>query len=119
MCLGWSTYKKQKQKKTVLIGTFYRPPSYNASVLSDIETSIDLVYDTSIKDTIVIGDFNLDLLKPNTHRKTDDICNRYSLFQLIDTPTHFTEHFSSLNDVFISGHPRNIVPSGVGEPNLC
>ena len=63
------------KNKPVLIGTFYRPPNSNALVLSDIETSIDLAHDTGIKDIIITGDFNLDLLKQNTRKKIDDICN--------------------------------------------
>ena len=57
------------KNKPVLIGTFYRPPNSNVSVLSDIETSIDLAHDTGIKDIIITGDFNLDLLKQNTPKK--------------------------------------------------
>ena len=57
------------KNKPVLIGTFYRPPNTNVSVLSDIETSINLAHDTGIKDIIITGDFNLDLLKQNTRKK--------------------------------------------------
>ena len=57
------------KNKPVLIETFYRPPNSNASVLSDIETSIHLAHDTGIKDIIITGDFNLDLLKQNTRKK--------------------------------------------------
>ena len=57
------------QRKPVLIGTFYRPPNADASVLLDIETSIDLAIDTGINDIIITGDLNVDYLKENTRKK--------------------------------------------------
>ena len=85
----------------VLIGTFYKPSNSNISIINDIEASIDLAIDTGIKTIIITGDFNLDYLKPNTCKKIDDICNKYSMTQIIDEPTHFTEIPSSLIDIFI------------------
>ena len=55
---------------SVLIGTFYRPPNSDASILTDIEASIDLVFDSGIRDTIITGDFNFDYLKPTTRKKS-------------------------------------------------
>ena len=57
------------KNKPVLTGTFYRPPNSNASVLYDIVTSIDLAHDTGIKDIIITGDFNLDLLNQYTRKQ--------------------------------------------------
>ena len=106
------------QRKPVLIGTFYRPPNADASVLLDIETSIDLAIDTGINDIIITGDLNVDYLKENTRKKIADICNQYTLTQIIDEPTHFTEHSSSLIDIIVVNNNKNIVLSGVGEPFL-
>ena len=103
------------QRKPVLIGTFYRPPNADASVLLDIETSIDLAIDTGINDIIITGDLNVDYLKENTRKKIADICNQYTLTQIIDEPTHFTEHSSSLIDIIMVNNNKNIVLSGVGE----
>ena len=106
------------QRKPVLIGTFYRPPNADASVLLDIETSIDLAIDTGINDIIMTGDLNVDYLKENTRKKIADICNKHTLTQIIDGPTHFTEHSSSLIDIIMVNINKNIVLSGVGEPFL-
>ena len=46
-----------------LIGTFYRPPNSNNMVISTIEDSIGLAFDTNIKNILITGDFNLDILK--------------------------------------------------------
>ena len=55
--------------RSVLIGTFYRPPNSDVSILTDIEASIDLAFDSGIKDIIITGDFNFDYLKPTTRKK--------------------------------------------------
>lgn len=59
--------------KSVLVGTFYRPPNSISAVLDNILASIDLAFDTGIKDIIITGDFNLDYLKTNTKKKVNDI----------------------------------------------
>ena len=109
--------KARVQRKPVLIGIFYRLPNADASVLLDIETSIDLAIDTGINDIIITGDLNVDYLKGNTP-KIADICNQYTLTQIIDEPKHFTEHSSSLIDIIMVNNNKNIVLSGVGEPFL-
>ena len=55
--------------RSVLIGTFYRPPNSDVSILTDIEASIDLAFDSGIRDIIITGDFNFDYLKPTTRKK--------------------------------------------------
>ena len=55
--------------RSVLIGTFYRPPNSDVSILTDIEASIVLAFDSGIRDIIITGDFNFDYLKPTTREK--------------------------------------------------
>ena len=52
-----------------LIGTFYRPPNSNNTVISTIEDSVGLAFDTNIKDILITGDFNLDTLKHASNKK--------------------------------------------------
>lgn len=59
---------------TQKIGTFYQPPNATSEILTEIENSIGLAYDTNIKEILITGDFNLDILKQNTNRKIGDIC---------------------------------------------
>ena len=61
------------QTKRILIGTFYRPPNSDQTVLSNIENSVGLAVDTGISDIIIQGDFNLDLRKSATARKVDNM----------------------------------------------
>ena len=83
--------------KHVLFGLFYRPPNSNSNYFSDIEDSIALAVDSpGISEIIITGDFNLNLLNPQTARKINSICTQFSFFQSITQPTHFTENSSTL-----------------------
>ena len=56
--------------KKILIGTFYRPPNSAQEVLSSIEDSISLAFDTDIQHILITGDFNLDILKQSSNKKS-------------------------------------------------
>ena len=49
--------------KKVLIGTFYRPPNSPNDTMAHIENSVGLAVDTNNQDILILGDFNLDILK--------------------------------------------------------
>ena len=54
-----------------------------------------------------------------THfRKIESICSQFSLYQLIEEPTHFTEQSTSIIDLFFVTNKDNVVLSGVGDPFL-
>ena len=61
------------KNKSVLFGLFYRPPNSPASLLDDIETSLDLAFDTNIHNRIVTGDFNLNYLIESSRRKINSV----------------------------------------------
>ena len=67
---------------------------------------------------IITGDFNLNVTNPNTLRKIESICSQFSLYQLIEEPTHFTEQSSSIIDLFFVTNKDNVVLSGVNDPFL-
>ncbi|MCG8046489.1 MAG: reverse transcriptase domain-containing protein [Candidatus Thiodiazotropha endolucinida] len=104
--------------KHILFAVFYRPPNSDASYLSLIEDSIALAIDTGISDIVITGDFNLNTLSPQTSRKIESLCLQFSLHQLIDKPTNFTEHSSSILDLLFVSNEEHILLSGVGEPFL-
>ena len=104
--------------KKILIGTFYRPPNSAQEVLSSIEDSISLAFDTNIQHILITGDFNLDILKQSSHKKVLDLCQHFSLDQLINEPTHHTESSSSIIDLFLTSNKNIILLSGVGDPVL-
>ena len=86
------------------------------SILTDIEASIDLAFDSGIRDIIITGDFNFVYLKPTTRKKIDDITVQYNLHQIIEEATNFTENSASLIDICLVSDPSNVILSGVGDP---
>ena len=101
-----------------LIGTFCRPPNSSAEILSLIEDSIGLAFDTNVNNIFITGDFNLDILKNSSSQKVRDICQHFSLEQLITEPTHYTESSSSIIDLVFTSYKTNILSGGVGDPFL-
>ena len=105
-------------KKHVLIGTFYRPPNSDLLYSQSIEDSIHLAVDTNIKNIIITGDLNHNMLQELTSRKINSLCQQFSLSQVIQEPTHYTESSSSLIDLFLVTNENDVVLSGVGDPFL-
>ena len=106
-------------RKHVLFGLFYRPPNSNSNYFSDIEDSIALAVDSpGISEIIITGDFNLNLLNPQTAKKINSICTQFSFYQSIIQPTHFTENSSSLIDILLVNNKNYLIVSGVGDPFL-
>jgi hypothetical protein len=61
------------------------------------------------------GDFNENQLNCS-NSKIKSLLAQFSLNQLIDTPTHFTEHSSSLIDLFMTNNVNYVTYCGVGPP---
>ncbi|MES9881747.1 MAG: reverse transcriptase family protein [Sedimenticola sp.] len=104
--------------KNILIGGFYRPPNAKRDYLDCIHMSIDRAKNSSINDIIILGDFNLNVLKQNDNERIEDIALQFGLHQLIRSPTHFTEHSSSLIDLMFVNKAENVIYSAVGDPFL-
>ena len=104
--------------KKNLLSTFYRPPNSTQDVLTSIEDSISLAYDTNIQNILITGDFHLGVLKSLFNKKVFDLCQHFSLHQLINEPTHHTESSSSITDLLFTSNINSIVLRGVGEPIL-
>ena len=52
------------------------------------------------------------------HIQETSICEQFSFTQTIKTPTHFTEHSSSLIDIILTNNENHLLYSGVGDPFL-
>ena len=107
----------QRYKK-LLIGLFYRPPSSDNIYIQSIENSMSLAVDSNIKEILIMGDFNYNMLESSGRNKIESLCRQFSLSQLINEPTHYTEHSSSLLDLVLSSTETNIIHSGVADPFL-
>lgn len=109
---------KPNNNTCVLIGVFYRPPNTNNDYLQCIENSIGLAIESGVENVVIMGDFNLDVNVTHKRRKIDDLCNQFSLNQLITTPTHFTETSSSVIDLIFVNNDDIVKQSNVCEPFL-
>ena len=88
--------------KHVLFGVFYRPPNADSDCYTAIETSLNLAVDNGFNDLIVTGDFNFNMLIPNTARKINSLCSQFAFQQSVDGPTHYTETSLSLIDLILT-----------------
>ncbi|XP_060568897.1 uncharacterized protein LOC132727429, partial [Ruditapes philippinarum] len=99
----------------ILFSIFYRPPNSDVIYNNLIEDSIGLAIDTNIPDIIITGDFNLNVNCYSSNRKITSITQQFNLEQLIDEPTHYTEHSNSLIDLILVSNKSNVIHSGVGD----
>ena len=106
------------RNKRVLCGTLYRPPNSDSTYFSLLEESMGLAYDTGIRDIIITGYFNINILTAEGNRKISSLCQQFGLTQLLQEPTHFTEHSSSLIDLFLISNVSSCVLSKVLDPFL-
>ena len=105
----------QQKSASVVILAWYRPPGSNMLLFEYVE-QILLKLDSENKDIILLGDFNCDILATSQScytRKLIEICDRYSLNQVINRPTRIVENSRTLIDVIFSSDTSKIVKCGV------
>ena len=64
------------------------------------------------------GGFNFNMLSEQSSRKILDICQQFSLYQIISEPTHFAVHSSSLIDIVLTSDRNNLIYCRVTDPFL-
>ena len=106
--------------KPFLLSTWYRPPNSSLDLLK-FENTLRLI-DMEDKESIILGDFNCDILENNhkdqiTH-ELNFITNLYQYQQLIDEPTRETIHSKTLIDHLYSNKKENIVLAGVSKISI-
>ena len=88
------------------IGCVYRPPSGNLEAALDIiESHVLTIRSEGLCDIVILGDYNIDVLKPRSPpaRKLSDCMKRLTLFSLIKVPTYFQGNYkSSIDDILVS-----------------
>lgn len=102
-------------KRNFLIGGLYRPPNANGQQWTLLEQSIDQAFSQTVDNVLITGDFNVNILTSPRNRMSN-LVNSYNAEQLINTPTHFTEHSSSLIDLMIIKHKHHVLTSFVAAP---
>ena len=96
-----------KDTRPTFIACIYRPPSGSLDAAMDILDGqiLDLRSRYNVCDIIVMGDYNVDTLKPRSSdcKKLVEFRNRLALKLLIKQPTYFQHNYhSSLDDILVS-----------------
>ena len=89
------------QTHNVVIGTFYRPPNTDITTYTDNLNQILSKIKNERKMCLLLGDFNIDLLKYQQHDHTKDFLDNIftnTFFPLITKPTRITEYSATLID---------------------
>ncbi len=80
-----------------------------------LEESIDRAFNETCDNILVAGDFNINI-QNSTSNKITRLISSYNAEQLITTPTHYTEHSSSLIDLMFIKHTQHVLTSFVADP---
>ena len=85
----------------LIIGTAYRPPWLNTDIFIDAMTNTICTLSAQCDNIILIGDFNIDILSnSNDCKKLISFLSYLDLRQFVNSATHFTDHSSTLIDLF-------------------
>jgi len=91
----------QEKGPDLLVGAIYRPPGLSLIDFNDNFAQLMSALDGNRRNIILLGDYNIDMLKINTHRPTMDFLNSlfsYFITPIINCPTRVTEDTMTLID---------------------
>lgn len=104
-------------KTTIIIGSIYRPPNSDIVLFNSEVVSILKIMDSEVgKLGILAGDFNLDLIKFESHEQTAEFLNNilsYSYYPTIRYPTRITDNSATLIDNIFLKASANKVSSAI------
>ena len=83
----------------------YRNPLEKVAWMEKFSSMMDAA-SLDASEIILLGDFNIDLLKPQTSRL--DITSSYNLVQLVNSPTRITASSKTIIDHIYTTHEQNI-----------
>jgi exonuclease III len=109
--------KCKKFQKTQIIGNVYRSPSRQPHKFEDVLSStLQLIDRHKNKHIILLGDFNIDLIKFETDSNSQrliDTMTSYGFVQTISRPTRITDHSNTLIDHIYSNQLNKILHTNV------
>ena len=102
-------------KIKVAVGCIYKSPLIPYSVFASIHENLVSVT-SRYEHVIIMGDMNIDLLKPTLPGPkffTSYVTEPFALTQVIDEPTRITSHSNTLIDLMLTSTPENVKAHGV------
>ena len=103
----------QPKGKNIILGSVYRPPNGDKETLalfnSELCNILSLINKGKKKTVLIAGDFNMDLIKHDTHKPTEEFLDNFLSFSfcpVINHPTRITDSSSTLLDnIFTNSTP--------------
>lgn len=103
-------------RETLTLGTIYRPPGQNLTDFNnDFENLLSQISGKNRK-VALVGDFNINLLKTEVHKASDDFYNcviSHHFLPAITKPTRITSHSLTLIDNLFTNAWLNIIDSSI------
>lgn len=103
--------------KKLALGCLYKPPKLPYGVFANLYDCLMYIY-TKYDHTILLGDFNCNMLDLNAYDSKlliDSFIEPFSLKQLIEKPTRITNTSSTLIDLILVNKPENALFSNCCE----
>ena len=100
----------------VVIGVIYKPPESNTDTFVAHFSDVLGIISKERKQCILMGDFNLDLIKVDNSNQTKDFVHSLytnAFYPTISKPTRVTEHSGTLLDNIITNITGYCIKSGV------
>lgn len=101
--------------KNVIIGCIYRPPDTDVSIFNDVLSSTIELISNKGRVCILLGDFNIDILKSESNLSTEFLNIFYASYfhPLIYKPTRITNKSATLIDNIFTNYFDHMISSGL------
>jgi len=102
--------------RDALVGIIYKPPDVNLDEYNVAFDNLLKQLSNETKPCFILGDFNINLLKHNMHKPTENFLNMllsYGYYPLIDKPTRITTDTATLIDNIITNVHEMQLTSGI------
>ena len=109
-----------ESNKSLILGNVYRPPNNTNNLYESFTNEFIPILENlqrANRETVIAGDFNIDLLKMNNNATLGNYFNSVvaqSFFPQITLPTRFSDHNYTLIDNFLCKLKRSYLPSTSG-----
>ena len=106
---------EQDNSKNILVGVVYRAHTSIDNFITDITPILNKAVNEN-KVHYLMGDFNIDLLKDDSHRPTHDYLNLVYSCSLVPTiykPTRITEHSATIIDNILTNNHLEAIKSNI------
>lgn len=116
----------QKNAKSFLVGTMYRPPVGSKYLPREFKTHLNdllqLVMSES-KEVNLLGDLNINFLKKSDDKDIKELLRLYGLKQLIEKPTRITDNTQTLIDCILTTrndttYQNDVIPIGISDHDM-